>query len=134
MPDVNGNGRAPQPPALPAVEVVKQPMTDQERRKQRLEQALAETDDERSTRRASELKRHGEAHAEWIAEAHAMHPAPVHRDWEAMTEAEQKAWNARRELIDSANKAYHLAVRRVYADHVAEDMHIRREMAKRENA
>jgi hypothetical protein len=142
MPDNNGTdkGRAASP-ALPEqeeapVERVKLPPTPEERQKLRLETAAKENDDDRTKRRAKEMGVHLEAHKSNIAEAHELFPAPVHRRWEDYTEDEKKNWNERGKIITSANRAYHLAVRRTFDEHLAEDRHVQKlrdDAAKKEN-
>lgn len=134
MPEQNDNDR-PAPPALPVVqqdareekqEQVKLPPTEAERRKARLEKAEKESDDERSERRTKELRVHFDAHMENVKEAHANYPAPLTRNFEEWTFDEQRNWNERSKVIASANKAYHLAVKRTFAEHVTEDNHVKR--------
>lgn len=132
VPDV----AAPAPAAAPEVAV--KPDTPSEAQKKRLTRALKETDDERSERRAGELKTHFDAHMENIKGIHAAYPASFFTkgsydelllNEKAFKDAVE-ADNARRVQIDSANKAYHRAVRATFADHQAEDHHIRSEQAK----
>jgi hypothetical protein len=138
MPDDNGinNGQAA-PPAIPVLEEkVKLPPTEAERHKLRLDNAAKESDDDRTKRRAKEFGAHLEAHKTYVAEAHEKFPAPLHRNWAAFTEEEKKNWNLRGTEIASANRAYHLAVRRTFDEHQAEERHIgklRDEAAQKEN-
>lgn len=139
MPDNTDKGQDMAPEAVPveAEEKVKLPPTEAERHAARLETAAKESDDDRSKRRAKEIGSHFEAHKENVAEAHEMFPAPMHRDWERLTDEEKKNWNLRGQRITSANRAYNLAVKRTFADHQAEDRHITKllatEAAKKEN-
>jgi hypothetical protein len=127
MPDRNGNdnGRAM---AIdpPVVEAVRLPETPAERRKRRLEAALAESDEQRSKRRHEELHTHKQAHNEHLTEAHAIYPVPLDLKFENLTEDQQQAWNARSLIIASANRAYHLAVRQTFEEHQAENAHLQR--------
>lgn len=132
MPDKNGNGTKPalEPDVLPEVAVeepkARQPETPVERRKRRLDEALAESDEDRSKRRHAELSSHKAAHDIHMAEAHAAHPVPLDVKFEDLTEDLQRSWNERSLVIASANRAYHLAVKRTFEEHQAEDAHIRR--------
>jgi hypothetical protein len=146
MPDNNGTikGQAA-PPALPVdelpekekvEEMVKLPPTPEERLQLRLETAAKESDDDRAKRRDKEFGLHVEAHKTYVAEAHAAFPAPLHRNWEGYTDEEKKNYNERGRAIASANKAYHLAVRRTFDEHLAEDRHVKKlrdDAAKKEN-
>ncbi len=105
-------------------EEVRQPETPEERRKNKFAKLHEEDDDARSQRRASELAQLLVVHQSNIQEAHDAYPAPLHRDWEAMTPDQQRAWNERRSKIDSANKAYNRAVQAAIAEHRAEDVHL----------
>lgn len=131
MPDINDpndedteRGRLPETPA--------------ERVKRRHAEAEAETDDERSDRRAEELATHLDSHAATIASIHTTHPAPFSSrqlDWENdLSDAEKLAWNERARQIGMANRAYHLAVRRTFEEHRAEDRHVAQALAKKEGA
>jgi hypothetical protein len=128
MPDKNGSDKVQADPVVLPVEAPKvtQPETPAERRKRRLEAAVQESDDDRSKRRHAELSSHKAAHTIWITEAHEAHPVPLDVKFEDLTEAQQHSWNERGGVIASANKAYHLAVRRTFEEHQAEDAHIRR--------
>jgi hypothetical protein len=128
MPDKNGSDNVQaESVALPVEEPkVTQPETPAERRKRRLEAAVQESDDNRSKRRHAELSSHKAAHDIWMAEAHAAHPVPLDVKFEDLTEAQQRSWNERGAVIASANRAYHLAVRRTFEEHQAEDAHIRK--------
>lgn len=130
MPEQNDNGSdRPVPSALPVPvqeEKVKLPPTEEERRKARLEKAEKETDVERSERRGKELARHFDTHMENVKEAHASLPASLTRNFEEWTPEQQRNWNERSKVIASANRAYHLAVKRTFAEHVAEDKHLKR--------
>src|SRR6185312_8690713 len=128
MPDgSNSSGPAKaEPPAVP-VEKAAQPLSESQLRAKRLEAAAKENDDECSERRAKELAVHLDAHFENVDAAHDKYPAPVGRydeqgrTFEDWPEQVQKNWNARRKDIDMSNRAYHLAVRRTFAEHQAED-------------
>lgn len=122
MPEVFGDDFRPIEDS-PAEEV-KLPDTPEERHKLKLEMLAKETDDQRSERRVTELKRHIDVHMENVKDAHEKYPAPVHRDFGSMSEVEQKNWNARRSDIDMANRAYHLAIRRTCEEHKAEEAHL----------
>jgi hypothetical protein len=130
MPERNGNDKRPSEPEALSVEVeeasVRPPETPAERHKQRMDKAASESDDERSKRRHRELHVHKAAHEVHVAAAHAAHPVPPGVKFENLTEEQQHNWNARSAEIASANRAYHLAVRREFEDHRAEDIHVRR--------
>jgi hypothetical protein len=141
MPDNNGTSKGQAaPPALPIdapEEKVTLPPTEADRLKLRLDNAAKENDDDRSKRRAKEIGVHFEAHLANVTEAHTLFPAPVHREWDELTDDEKKNWNERGKMIASANRAYHLAVKRTVAEHQAEDRHVaklRVDAAKKENA
>ena len=145
MPDTNGKGTdREQPPLLPVAvdaqpantseEKVKLPPTEAERKKLHLEMVLKESEDERFERRKKDMALHLEVHMLNVAEAHEKHPAPLTRDFENWTDAQQRSWNERSKTLASANRAYHLALRATFAKHQEEDRHIRREAAKKENA
>jgi hypothetical protein len=130
MPDKNDGDNAAAPmrvDAAPMAEApAKQPETEAERRKRRLDAAEKESDDDRSKRRAGELGVHLTAHMENVAASHAKYPnAPLHFErGREYTVAEMTDWNARRNDIDMANKAYYRAVMLTFAEHQAEDAHI----------
>lgn len=124
---------APAPEQEAAAQAVVLPDTPAQRHEKRMEAAAKETDQQRSERRAAELKRHLDAHNENIAGIHAAYPAVMFTrgmpEIESLSdkavEDQMRAWNARRHQIDMANKAYTNAVRTSYAEHKAEDVHIR---------
>jgi hypothetical protein len=133
---------APVQEAAAPEEKVVLPDTPEQRTKKRLEAAVKETDDQRSERRAKELSRHFDAHMENIKGIHAAHPAVFFTHGmpqlagmsdDAVTDA-MNAWNARRTQIDQANKAYHRAVRQTFAEHLAEDVHVRKVTAAKNAA
>lgn len=139
MPDKvnNGNVDIPVRDAAPMAEAsAKQPETETERRKRRLAAAEQEPDDDRAKRRAAELDVHRSAHMENVAGAHAKYPnAPLHFEkGREYTVTEMSDWNARRNDIDMANKAYHRAVKLTFAEHQAEDTHIVRVRAAKNAA
>jgi hypothetical protein len=118
-------------PAAPEAKAVLPP-TEAERRKARFDKLAQEPNDKRSERRAGEFKVHLDVHFENVAEAHESYPTPDMAEgyskasypFEEWTREEQTRWNEKRKQIDSANRAYHLAVRRTFVEHVAEDNHL----------
>ncbi len=126
MPDKNGNGTKPVELSSEVEGPARQPDTPMERHKKRLEAASQEDDFGRSKRRHAELSSHKAAHELHIAEAHDAHPVPLDVKFENLTTEQQHSWNERNAVIASANRAYHLAVRRTFEEHQAEDAHIRR--------
>jgi hypothetical protein len=109
-------------------EKVSLPPTEAERRKTRLDKAVKESDDERSERHAAELRTHLGVHFENIAKIHQDYPTPD-MPYLSMTTDEQKRWNAKRNQIDMANRAYHLAIKRQCADHREEHIHVAKTIA-----
>lgn len=92
-----------------------------------------DTDDTRSVRRGAELGALLTTHRENVAEAHRQFPTPlVHKfsKFSGMTDEQKKNWNRKRGVIDSANRAYHLAVRRACAQHRDDDLKARAEFTK----
>jgi hypothetical protein len=106
------------------------PKTEAERWSHHLETVVSkEDDDTRSTRRHKELNALLDTHLANVAKSHEMYP--VRRvPYKTLTQQEQKNWNEKRRDIDMANRAYHLAVRRTCAAHVAEDAHLAKLRAK----
>lgn len=105
------------------------PKTEAERWAAHLEVVAKEDEKTQYDRRAGDLKVLIDTHFENVAKSHEMYP--VRRiPYKEMTEQEQRDWNAKRNDIDMANRAYHLAVRRTCASHVAEDEHLVKLRAK----
>lgn len=126
MPDTDNKFEPMREPVASGEAKAKQPETEAERNKRKFEALGKEDDEQRSTRRHSELKRHIDAHLETVAKSHEMYPAPMGRQFVEWTEDEQKLWNMRRNDIDMANRAYHLAVRRTFEEHQNEEAHLAR--------
>lgn len=100
------------------------PKTESERWAHHLESVVAkEDDDTRSKRRHKELSALVDTHFANVAKSHEMYPVRK-IPYKTLTQQEQKNWNEKRRDIDMANRAYHLAVRRTCAAHVAEDVHL----------
>lgn len=133
-------------PALPVAEAipaekppekVKLPETPAERKKRKLAMIETESHEDRSKRRAEEFDRHVRAHQEIIKQSHEKYPAPFctkSAPWEGFTREQKILWNDRRTDIDQANRAYHNAVRKTFADHLGEDEHLKQLRAKKEAA
>jgi hypothetical protein len=119
----------PMPEGIPiheaAPEKVTLPPTEAERKKLHLASVEKEDDDSRYKRRAGEYQVLLGTHFENVNNAHASYPT---RNilWEDMDEDEQRRWNEKRLAIDSANRAYHLAVNQAFNGHAEEDAHLAR--------
>lgn len=127
MPEANNDAQAApeQLEAAAPVEAVKKPPTPEEQRELHLAKVAKESDEDRFRRRSAEFEVLLKNHNQQIALARAMFNAP-NKPFKNMTPEEQRKWNLRRAEIDKANQAYHMAVRRVHASHVEEDVHFKR--------
>lgn len=84
-------------------------------------EAKSETHQEASKRRSLHLAALQKTHMDNINLAHAMYPTPVGVPFHVLSEQHKLAWNERRKVIDSANKAYYNAVKKATEGHRAEE-------------
>lgn len=123
MPELNNEDVPMKDDTAPAPEVVKKPPTEAERKTAHLAMVANEGEEDRVKRRASEFQALTNVHVDNVKKSHDMYPTR-RIDYLKMDQDEQRRWNDKRKNIDQANRAYHLAVRRVANDHREEDIHL----------
>jgi hypothetical protein len=129
MPAIDEHGVAD--PNPDDVEKSSAPPTEAERKQLHFAVVEKEGDDARYKRRDAEYKGLLATHWENINNAHASYPTRSIL-WEDMDEDEQRRWNEKRKVIDSANRAYHLAVNRTFNGHAEENAHLARVAAAKQ--
>lgn len=117
-------------PTNPAVRL---PPTESERQAAALESLKQEDDAARTKRRAAELQALTNTHLDNVKKSHARFPTR-NIPFQKLTEQERRNWQQKRKDLDQANRAYHLAVRRVCAKHRAEDAALAQARVTREAA
>ena len=82
----------------------------------------SETHQEVSARRAAELSAILDTHHANVNKVHEDHPTPPGKKFHELTEEEQRSHNLKREVIDSANRAYNRAVKAACTRHRDEEL------------